>query len=205
MPLETGAPPVISEVRSPGSDTCCGKGNGRPGICGRLSCAWGSNPAGPVAGAAAAGTVGRQPWECPSPGAEVAAGTVGVNPGIPSPGAEVAAGTVVVPPGNSDEAPGRAEPVPGRPVPAVCGTLIAALANGGGVAGWPPSRPCSSWGAPATEVSSCSPMLGAGNGAGSAWAVPTRPPMSNAADEPTTTVVARNNVRTVDMTLPESR
>jgi hypothetical protein len=29
--------------------------------------------------------------------------------------------------------------------------------------------------------------------------------MSNAADEPTTTVVARNNVRTVDMTLPESR
>jgi hypothetical protein len=29
--------------------------------------------------------------------------------------------------------------------------------------------------------------------------------MSNAADEPTTTVVARNNVLTVDMTLPESR
>jgi hypothetical protein len=35
--------------------------------------------------------------------------------------------------------------------------------------------------------------------------VPINPPMSNAADEPATTAVARNNVRMVDMTLPESR
>jgi hypothetical protein len=236
--LETGTPPVISEVRSPGSDTCCGSGTGRNGICGKLSCAWGSGPEGPVAGAAAAGTVGVNPG-IPSAGAvaagtvgvvnlgipsagAVAAGTVGVNPGmpgavaagaatvgvnpgIPSPGAAVAAGAAVVAPGMSDDAPGMAEVAPGRPAPAGCGTLIAALANGGGVAGCPPRRPCSSWGALAAEVTSCSPMLGVGTGAGSAWAVPIRPPMSNAADEPTMTVVARNNVRTVDMTLPESR
>ena len=218
--LETGTPPVISEVRSPGSDTCCGSGTGRNGICGKLSCAWGSSPAGPVAGAAAAGTVGVNPG-IPSAGAvaagtvgvnpgipgAVAAGaaTVGVNPGIPSPGAAVAAGAAVVAPGMSDDAPGMAEVAAGRPAPAGCGTLIAALANGGGVAGCPPRRPCSSWGALAAEVTSCSPMLGVGTGAGSAWAVPIRPPMSNAADEPTTTVVARNNVLTVDMTLPESR
>jgi hypothetical protein len=35
--------------------------------------------------------------------------------------------------------------------------------------------------------------------------VPIKPPMSNAADEPATTAVARNKVRIVDMTLPESR
>jgi hypothetical protein len=32
--------------------------------------------------------------------------------------------------------------------------------------------------------------------------VPIRPPMSMAADEPTTMVVARRNIRTFDMTLP---
>jgi hypothetical protein len=135
----------------------------------------------------------------------VAAGTDGVNPGIPSAGEELVVGAVA--PGISDVAPGSAEPAPGT-AGVVCGILIEALANGGGVAGCPPSAPatfCSTWGAPAAEVTSCSPMLGVGAGAGSAWAVPIKPPMSNAADEPATTAVARNKVRTVDMTLPESR
>jgi hypothetical protein len=48
--------------------------------------------------------------------------------------------------------------------------------------------------------------LGAGTGcAGSAWAVPMRPPTSNAVDEPATTVAARNKVQMADMTLPGSR
>ena len=160
----------------------------------------------PGAVAAGAATAGVNPGMQGMPGAVAAgAATVGVNPGIPSPGAAVAAGAAAVAPGTSDEAPGMAEVAPGRPAPVGCGTLIAALANGGGVAGCPPRRFCSIWGALAAEVISCSPMLGVGTGAGSAWAVPIRPPMSNAADEPTTTVVARNNVRTVDMTLPGSR
>ena len=44
-------------------------------------------------------------------------------------------------------------------------------------------------------------MSGAGTGAGSAWAVPIKPPMSKAADEPATTAVARTKVLMVDMTL----
>jgi hypothetical protein len=45
----------------------------------------------------------------------------------------------------------------------------------------------------ATELISCCGMfgIGAGTGAGSAWAVPTRPPTISAADEPATTAVAR--------------
>src|SRR6202012_2808214 len=78
-PLLTGDPPVSSEVRSPGSDTCCGSGNGSPGICGRLSCACGSIAAGPVAGAAAAGTGDVRPG-MPRFGAAVAAGGGGGNP-----------------------------------------------------------------------------------------------------------------------------
>ena len=90
-PLVSGDPPPISEVRSPGSDTCCGSGNGSPGICGRLSWAWGSIPAGPVAGAAAAGTDGVNPG-IPASG-DVEAGTADVNPGMPVVGA-VEAGCV---------------------------------------------------------------------------------------------------------------
>jgi hypothetical protein len=210
-PLLSGDPPPISEVRSPGSDTCCGSGNGSPGICGRLSWAWGSIPAGPV-GVAAAGTAGVSPG-IPVSGV-VEAGTVDVkpgmpvvgaveagcvNPGIASVGAELVAGAVA--PGMSDEAPGTA-------LAACCGILIDALASGGGVAGCPPSAParfCSACGAWAAVPTSCSPMLGVGTGAGSAWAVPIRPPMSMAADEPTTMVVPRRNIRTFDMTLPGYR
>jgi len=207
MPGEAGTPPVINEVKSPGSEICCGSGTGRNGICGRFSCAWGSNPAGPVVGAAA-GTVGVNPGMPVSPGAGAAgAARVGVNPGTPSPGvAVVAAGAA---PGNSDVAPGTAELAPGRPAVDGCGTLIAALANGGGVCGCPPRAPamfCSTWGAPAAEVTNCCPIFGAGTGgAGSAWAVPIKLPVSSAADEPATTAVARNNVQMVDMTLPGSR
>ncbi len=193
-----------NDVRSPGNEICCGSGSGRKGICGRFSCAWGSSPAGPVAGAGAAGTVGVNPGMpvIPEAGAAVA-GSVGLNPGIPSPGeAVVAAGDA---PGKSEVAPGTAEVAPGTLAAGGCGTLIAALANGGGVCGCPPKAParfCSTWGAPAAEAISCCPMLGAGSGgAGSAWAVPIRPPMSSAADPPATTAVARNNVQMVDMTL----
>jgi hypothetical protein len=174
-----------------------------------LSCAWGSNPAGPVAGAGAAGRVGVNPGMPVIPDAGAAgAGRVGVNPGIPSPGvALVAAGAALVVPGMSEVTPGTAEVAPGTPAAEGCGTLM--LANGGGAAGCPlraVPRFCSTWGAPAAEVTNCCPIFGAGiGGAGSAWAVPVRPPASSAADEPATTAVARNNVQMVDMTLPGSR
>jgi len=204
---EAGTPPVTNEVRSPGNEICCGSGTGRNGICGKFSCAWGSNPAGPAG--AAAGTVGVSPGT-PRPGvAVVAAGeagaeTVGVSPGMPSPGlAVVAAGAG---PGKSEVAPGTVDVAPGTAADG-CGTRM--LANGGGVAGCPARavpRFCSTWGAPAAPATNCCPMFGAGTGAaGSAWAVPIRPPASSAADEPATTAVARNNVQMVDMTLPGSR
>ena len=90
-----GTPPFSNDVRSPGSEICCGRGTPRNGICGKFSCAWGSNPAGPLAGAAA-GTVGVNPGMPVIPGV-VVAGAVGVSPGIPSPGVElVAAGATPV-------------------------------------------------------------------------------------------------------------
>src|SRR5947209_19753528 len=102
-PPVSGEPPVSSAVRSPGSDTCCGSGNGSPGICGRLSCACGSMLAGPVAGAAAAGAVDVRPGR-PRLGAAAVAGAGVVSPGIPSPGvAVVAAGAGDAKPGSSDE------------------------------------------------------------------------------------------------------
>src|ERR1700758_4702716 len=78
-PGEAGTPPLINEVRSPGSEICCGSGTGRNGNCGRFSCAWGNNPAGPAAGVDAAGTVGVRPGMPVSPDAvEAGAGSVGV-------------------------------------------------------------------------------------------------------------------------------
>src|SRR6201995_1843015 len=141
-PGEAGTPPFINEVRSPGSELCCGSGSPRNGMCGRFSCAGGSKPAGPAAGVAAAGTVGVNPGMPVSPGAGVAgAGRVGVSPGMPSPGVAVvdagdAPGTSELAPGMSDVAPGTAGVAPGRPAVDGDGTLM--LASGGGVAGCAP-------------------------------------------------------------------
>jgi hypothetical protein len=78
---------------------------------------------------------------------------------------------------------------PGKVIPGAAGAA-------GGVAPRAVARFCRICGALAAEAISCCGMLatlemsgtGAGAGAGSAWAIP---PVSSAAEEPTTTAVAR--------------
>jgi hypothetical protein len=143
---------------------------------------------------AAAGAVGANPGIELSPGI---AGAAGANPGIEfSPGIAGAAGTAAaggVRPGIDGIAAGEyagvvpaAGVIPGKVMPGVAGAA-------GGVAPSAVARFCRICGALAAEAISCCGMLcmfctGSGIGAGSAWAIP---PVSSAADEPTTTAVAR--------------
>jgi hypothetical protein len=77
-----------------------------------------------------------------------------------------------------------AEAIPGNVMPGAAGAA-------GGVAPRAVARFCRICGALAAEAISCCGMFCNGpvtSGAGSAWAIP---PVSNAAEEPTTTAVAR--------------
>ena len=76
-----------------------------------------------------------------------------------------------------------AEGTPGKVMPGAVGAA-------GGVAPSTDARFCRICGALAAELMSCCEMfwIGAGAGAGSAWAMP---PTSSAADEPAKTAVAR--------------
>jgi hypothetical protein len=163
----------------------------------------GSDVAAGAAGVAAAAGADRPGIEAGSPGiaeaagAAGAAGAVGVNPGIKvlfpgtvavAAGAAAAAG---VSPGMDGIAAGAAAAgaaaagvIPGKVMPGVAGAA-------GGVAPRAVARFCRICGALAAEAISCCGMFcksGAGTGAGSAWAIP---PVNSAADEPTTTAVAR--------------
>jgi hypothetical protein len=112
-------------------------------------------------------------------------------------------------PGSSDVAPGGAAAAPGAAAVAGCGTWIAALANGGRVAGTPvkaAAKFCNICGALAAELTSCCPMSGIGSGGvGSALADPSRPATTSAAGKPTATALARNNVHMGGMVLPGGR
>lgn len=80
--------------------------------------------------------------------------------------------------------------VTGEPAAGTPGKLMPGVAGGaGGVAPSAVARFCRICGALAAELISCCGMLGTGGvGTGSAWAIP---PVSSAADEPTTTAAAR--------------
>ena len=137
---------------------------GRPGIVG----AAGADGAAGAVGACWSNP-GSIPWR---PGVVAgAAGAAGpVSPGIE--GIPAAGGVAGV----------AAEGTPGKLMPGVAGAE-------GGVAPNALARFCRICGALAAELISCCGMFGTGGaGTGSAWAIP---PVSNAADEPTTTAVAR--------------
>ena len=136
-----------------------------------------------IAGAAgAAGAVGAEspgieagrPGIAGAAGAAGTAGAAGVSPGIDGIAAGADAGVVPA-----------AGVSPGNVMPGVAGAA-------GGVAPSAVARFCRICGALAAEAISCCGMFatidGSGTGAGSAWAIP---PVSSAADEPTTTAVAR--------------
>jgi hypothetical protein len=164
----------------------------------------GSDVAAGAAGEAAAAGADRPGIEAGSPGTAEAAGAAGaagadgVNPGIkvlPPGTVAVAAGAAAaagVSPGMDGIAAAGAAAagaaaagvIPGKVMPGVAGAA-------GGVAPRAVARFCRICGALAAEAISCCGMFcksGAGTGAGSAWAIP---PVNSAADEPTTTAVAR--------------
>ncbi len=115
-------------------------------------------------------------------------------------------GTSELVPGTSELVPGTSELVPGtselRPGIAADGDCVGAACAGGATPS-AAARFCSTCGASAAELTNCCPMLGAGaGGTGSAWAVPDRPPTTNAANEAKTTAVARSNAQMYDMNSP---
>ena len=129
--------------------------------------------------AAAAGACPVSPWIAESPGMPgVAAGAAGAAAAGVSPGMDgIAAGAEA----------GAAAPAgvsPGNVMPGAAGAA-------GGVAPRAVARFCRICGALAAEAINCCGMFCNGpvrSGAGSAWAIP---PVKRAADEPTTTAVAR--------------
>jgi len=140
-----------------------------------------------MAGAAgAAGTAGAAGAVSPgielSPGivgAAGAAGTAGAA-GAVSPGIEPSPGTAA---GEDAEGAPAAGDNPGKVMPGVAGAA-------GGCAPRAVAKFCRICGALATEAISCCGMFCTGSGTagmGSAWAIP---PVSRAADEPTTTAAA---------------
>jgi hypothetical protein len=196
-----GMPPLASAGRSPGSDSCGGTFSGRPGSAGIFTRAAGVAGATGAAGVAAAGMPGIETGRPGIAGVAGAAGAAGApaKPGIElSPGiaelaagakGEAAAGAVI--PGRDGIAAGEDADVapvagvsPGKVMPGVAGAA-------GGVAPSAVARFCRICGALAAEAISCCGMFGKGSGTagtGSAWAIP---PVNSAADEPTTTAVAR--------------
>ena len=119
-----------------------------------------------------------------TPGIVGAAGAAGgVSPD--SPGIDESAFGIDAADGTGEAAEGT----PGKLIPGAAGAT-------GGVAPRAVARFCRICGALAAEAISCCGMFataemsgaGAGAGAGSAWAIP---PVNSAADEPTTTAVAR--------------
>ncbi|OBI14000.1 hypothetical protein A5714_14440 [Mycobacterium sp. E2462] len=139
---------------------------------------------------------------CPSAAADPAApqptpqtnSTAGL-PGLPalsqlSPIIQQAAGAAWVSPGIDGSPPGAAAADVGAAAEGTPGKLMPGVAGGaGGVAPSAVARFCRICGALAAELISCCGMFGTGGaGTGSAWAIP---PVSSAADEPTTTAAAR--------------
>ena len=131
--------------------------------------------------AAEAGAAGAD-----SPGIELSPGMVGAAgaagaAGAVSPGIEPSPGTAA---GEDAEGAPAAGDNPGKVMPGVAGAA-------GGCAPRAVAKFCRICGALATEAISCCGMFCTGSGmagTGSAWAIP---PVSRAADEPTTTAVAR--------------
>jgi hypothetical protein len=129
-----------------------------------------------IDGVAAGADAGAADWVSPGIDGVAAGADAGaadwIRPGIDGIVAGADAGAVAA-----------AEGTPGKLMPGVAGAA-------GGVAPRAVARFCRICGALAAELISCCGRFGTGTGAGagSAWAIP---PVSSAADEPTTTAVAR--------------